>query len=424
MKPEDAMRVHWRKVTVVCGVVIWLVMIGRVEAQKNVATTHWVGSWAASQQVPEAQNLLDTEGMRDATLRQIVHLSVGGGQLRVRMSNAFGTAPLHLTEVHVARPVPAASATIDVGSDTALTFHGGPDVTIPAGAEYLSDAVMFPVAALSNLAITLHVDQPPVGETGHPGSRATSYVVHGNMVSAASLPDAKMVDHWYQISGVDVVAATSAATVVILGDSITDGHGATTNGNDRWPDVLAARMQADKSTGTVGVLNEGIGGNRLLLDGLGPNALARFDRDVLAQTAVRAVIVLEGVNDLGTLTRDHDVPAKEHSALVSRIEAAYTQMIERAHAQGIQAIGATILPFAGSAYYHPGPENEADRQAINSWIRGVGHFDAVVDFDKLTHDPAHPDRLLPAYDSGDHLHPGPPGYKAMGEGIPLTLFQY
>jgi lysophospholipase L1-like esterase len=424
MNPEDAMRVHWWKVTVVCGVVIWLVMIGRVDAQKNVATTHWVGSWAASQQVPEAQNLLDTEGMRDATLRQIVHLSVGGGQLRVRMSNAFGTAPLHLTEVHVARPVSAASGTIDVGSDTALTFHGAPDVTIPAGAEYLSDAVMFPVAALSNLAITLHVDQPPVGETGHPGSRATSYVVHGNMVSAASLPDAKMVDHWYQISGVDVAAATSAATVVILGDSITDGHGATTNGNDRWPDVLAARMQADKSTGTVGVLNEGIGGNRLLLDGLGPNALARFDRDVLAQTAVRAVIVLEGVNDLGTLTRDHDVPAEEHSALVSRIEAAYTQMIERAHAHGIQAIGATILPFAGSAYYHPGPENEADRQAINSWIRGVGHFDAVVDFDKLTHDPAHPDRLLPAYDSGDHLHPAPAGYKAMGEGIPLTLFQY
>jgi lysophospholipase L1-like esterase len=180
-------------------------------------------------------------------------------------------------------------------------------------------------------------------------------------------------------------------------------------------------MQADKSTRMMGVLNEGIGGNRLLLDGLGPNALARFDRDVLAQTGVRAVIVLEGVNDLGTLTRDHDVSAEEHTALVGRIEGAYAQMIERAHAHGIRVIGATILPYGGSNYYHPGPESEADRQAINAWIRGAGHFDAVVDFDKLTRDPAHPDRLLPAYDSGDHLHPGPAGYKAMGEAIPLTL---
>jgi lysophospholipase L1-like esterase len=283
--------------------------------------------------------------------------------------------------------------------------------------------VPFPVAALSNLAISIHYDQPPTGETGHPGSRATSYVVHGDLVSAASLPDAKTVEHWYQVSGVDVVASPDGGAVVTLGDSITDGHGATTNGNDRWTDVLAARMQGDKSARMVGVLNEGIGGNRLLLDGLGPNALARFDRDVLAQTAVRAVVVLEGVNDLGTLTRDHDVSAEEHAALVAQIEGAYAQMIERAHAHGIRVVGATILPYGGSNYYHPGAESEADRQVINAWIRGAGHFDAVVDFDKVTRDPAHPDRLLPAYDSGDHLHPGPAGYKAMGEAIPLSLFK-
>jgi lysophospholipase L1-like esterase len=392
-------------------------------AQTAAPAMHWVGSWAASQQVPETQNLLDIEAMRDATLRQIVHLSVGGDRLRVRMSNAFGTAPLHLTAVHVARPVSAASAAIDAGSDMAVTFHGAPDVTIPAGAEYLSDAVAFPLAALSSLAITFHMDQPPKGETGHPGSRTTSYLVHGDMVSAANLPDATKVEHWYLISGVDVVGAEKAAAVATLGDSITDGHGATTNGNDRWPDVLAARMQADKSTRANGVLNEGIGGNRLLLDGLGPNALARFDRDVLGQTAVRAVIVLEGVNDLGTLTRDHDVSAEEHAALVGRIEAAYAQMIERGHAHGVRVIGATILPFAGSGYYHPGTESEADRQAINAWIRGPGHFDSVVDFDQVTRDPQHPDRLLPAYDSGDHLHPGPAGYKAMGDAIPLTLLR-
>jgi lysophospholipase L1-like esterase len=326
--------------------------------------------------------------------------------------------------MHVARPVSAASATIDAASDTAVTFHGAADVTIPAGAEYLSDAVMFPVAALSNLAISIHLDEPPVGETGHPGSRATSYVVHGDMVSAASLPDAKTVEHWYQISGVDVVSPVQGVTVVTLGDSITDGHGTTTNGNDRWPDVLAARMQADKSTRMMGVLNEGIGGNRLLLDGLGPNALARFDRDVLAQTAVHGVIVLEGVNDLGGLTRQNEVSKAEHMALVDRIEGAYAQLIVRAHAHGIRVIGATILPYGGSTYYHPGVENEADRQAVNAWIRDPSHFDGVVDFDAVMRDPAHPNLILPAYDSGDGLHPGPVGYKAMGDAIPLTPFTY
>src|SRR5271170_1441499 len=259
---------------------ICLVVAGQMQAQGKA---HWVGSWAASQQVPETANLLDPELMRDGTLRQIVHLSVGGGELRVRLSNAFGTAPLHLTAVHVAKPVSPAGAAIDAASDKALTFGGDADVTIPAGAEYVSDPVTFSAPALSDLAITIHYDEPPTGETGHPGSRATSYVVHGDLVSAVNLQDAKKVEHWYQISGVDVVGTEKATTVVTLGDSITDGHGATTDGNDRWPDVLAARMQADKSTKAVGVLNHGIGGNRLLMDGLGPNALARFDRDVVAQ---------------------------------------------------------------------------------------------------------------------------------------------
>jgi len=300
-------------------------------------------------------------------------------------------------------------------------FNGTADVTVPAGADYVSDPVTFSAAALSSLAISIHFDQPPVGETGHPGSRATSYVAHGDLVSAVDMPDARKVEHWYQVSGVDVVAPEKAFAVVTLGDSITDGHGATTNRNDRWADVLAGRVQADKSTRDLGVVNQGIGGNRLLLDGLGPNALARFDRDVLAQTAVGAVIVLEGVNDLGTLTRDHDASAEEHAALVKGIEGAYAQMIARGHAHGIRVIGATILPYGGSGYYHPGPESEADRQAINAWIRDPAHFDAVVDFDQLTRDPARPDRLLPAFDSGDGLHPGPAGYKAMGDAIPLKL---
>jgi lysophospholipase L1-like esterase len=383
--------------------------------------TNWVGSWATSQQRPEPQNSLAPEDMHDATLRQVVHLSVGGSQLRVHLTNAFGTAPLRISAAHIARPVSAASGSIEVATDVALTFGGSAAVTIPAGAEYVSDPVAFSAAALSDLAISIHVDEPPVVETGHPGSRATSYVVHGDLVSAANLEGAKKVEHWYQIGSVDVATSAQAAAVVTLGDSITDGHGATTNGNDRWPDVLARRLQATPAMKTVSVLNHGIGGNRLLLDGLGPNALARFDRDVIAQTAVRCVIVLEGINDLGTLTRDHDASAEAHAALVKRMEGAYAQMIARAHAHGIRVIGATILPDGGSKYYHPGPESEADRQAVNGWIREPGHFDGVVDFDKLMRDSANPNLILPAYDSGDGLHPSPAGYKAMADAIPLKL---
>lgn len=397
------------------------VLVGSVAAFGQAG--NWVGSWAASQQLPEPQNSLAVEDLQDATLRQIVHLSVGGPELRVHVSNAFGKAPLHLTAVHVARPAAAGGGAIDPATDKALTFGGAQDVTVPAGAEFISDPVAFPVGPLSDLVVTLHMDAAPASQTGHPGSRATSYVAHGDLVSAANLPDAKKVEHWYQVSGVDVGLPVPGASVVTLGDSITDGHGATTNGNDRWPDVLAKRLQSGPKTRMVGVLNEGIGGNRLLLDGLGPNAVARVDRDVLAPAGVRYLIVLEGVNDLGTLTRDHEVGQAEHDAVVHRILSAYEQIALRAHAHGIKVIGATILPYGGSGYYHPGPANEADRQAINKWIRGSKSFDAVVDFDKVMQDPAHPDQMLPAYDSGDHLHPSAAGYRVMGEAIPLALFE-
>ena len=391
-------------------------------AQDAPPTVHWVGTWASSQQIPEPANALPPEELRDATLRQIVHLSVGGSELRVHLSNAFGTAPLHIDSVHIARPVSPSSDQIDVTTDRALTFSGSSDVVIPAGAEYISDPVEYPVAALSNLAISFHLDEPPARQTGHPGSRATSYVVHGNLVSAATLPNPMKVDHWYQIAGVDVTAPADAVSIVALGDSITDGHATTTNGNDRWTDVLAERLQGSAATNWIGVLNEGIGGNHLLLDGLGPNALARFNRDVLVQTGVRYVIIFEGVNDLGGLTRLGEVPTAEHEALVAHILAAYRQMILRAHAHGIEIIGATITPYAGSDYYHPTARDELDRNTVNAWIRAPGNFDAVIDFDKVMRDPNHPDRLLPRYDSGDHLHPSPAGYRAMANAIPLSLF--
>ena len=403
--------------------IVAVTSLGMAQTQSAAtAEGNWIGSWAASQQVPEPQNALEPGDLRDATLRQIVHLSVGGATLRVHLSNAFGTVPLHITSVHIARPVSAGAAKIDTASDKALSFSGSSDVTVPVGAEFISDPIDFPVAALSNLAITMHLDAPPAQQTGHPGSRATSYLAHGDLVSAVDLPEAKKVDHWYQLAGVDVIAPSNATAIVVLGDSITDGHGATTNGNDRWTDVLAQRLHSSSAVGTVGVLNQGIGGNHLLTDGLGPNALARFDRDVLAQTGVRYLIVLEGVNDLGGLARNGEVSAAEHAALVRRIEEAYQQIVLRAHAHGIKVIGATILPYMGSDYYHPGSSSEADRQAVNKWIRTPGHFDEIVDFDKIARDPAHPERLLPEYDSGDHLHPSPAGYSAMGAAVPLSLF--
>jgi lysophospholipase L1-like esterase len=382
----------------------------------------WVGSWASSQQIPEPNNAVPPESLHNATLRQIVHLSVGGPAIRVRVSNAFGTTPLHLLAVHVARPLSPAASRIDPASDRALTFIERQDVLIPPGADYTSDPLDYPVAALSDLAITMEVEAAPGQETGHPGSRATSYLAPGVPASAPELPQAQSIDHWYFLSGVDVPVPAGASSVVVLGDSITDGHGATTNGNDRWTDDLAQRLQHSPATSGIAVLNEGIGGNRLLADGLGPNALARFDRDVLAQNGVRYLIVLEGINDLGTLTRTTVVTEAQHEDLVRRMIGAYQQIITRAHAHGIKVIGGTIMPFTGNAFYHPKESNEFDRQIVNAWIRAEGHFDAVVDFDKITADPAHPSQLRPDYDCGDHLHPSPAGYRAMADAIPLTLF--
>jgi lysophospholipase L1-like esterase len=382
----------------------------------------WVASWGASQQVPEPANALPVADLRDTTLRQVFHLSVGGPGLRVHLSNEFGTEALHFTSVHIARPLSPSSSAIDPTSDRPLTFAGSAEVTVPPGAEFVSDSLSFSVAPLSDLAVTFHLESAPARETGHPGSRATSYYVHGDFAGAENLTEPKQVDHWYQVSEIDVLATPRAAAVVALGDSITDGHGATTNGNDRWTDVLARRLQGSPKTRELGVSNQGIGGNHLLSDGLGPNALARFDRDALAPAGVRWVIVFEGVNDLGGLAREGEVSAAEHAALVQRVVAAYQQIIVRAHAHGLRVFGATITPYVGSAYYHPGPLSEADRQAVNQWIRAAGHFDAVIDFDAVVRDPQHPDQLLPGFDCGDHLHPSPAGYKAMGEAIPLDLF--
>ena len=379
----------------------------------------WVATWATAQQVPEPGNALSPDELSDATLRQIVHTSLGGVAYRIRLSNAFGTQPLILKSVHAALAPSPSSPAIAAAGDQVLTFAGRPDVTIPAGADYLSDPVPSRLPAMSDLAISLYMENPPAQETSHPGARATAYLVHGDHTADATFDSPETFDHWFNLAAVEVEAAAGSATVIALGDSITDGHGATTNGNDRWTDELARRLAPHD----LAVANYGIGGNHLLTDGLGPSVLARFDRDVLAPAGAKTVIVFEGVNDLGGAARDHDIDPDAHRTLVASLIAAYGQIIERAHDRGLRVIGATITPFVGSDYYHPNADVEADRQAVNAWIRAPGHFDAVIDFDAVVRDPAAPDRLLAAFDCGDHLHPSPAGYKAMGDAIDVRLLQ-
>jgi lysophospholipase L1-like esterase len=382
---------------------------------------HWVGTWAASQQIPEPGNALRPEQLTDVTVRQLMRITLGGPRLRVRLSNAFGTAPLRIDSVHIARTPGGDSARILRGS-AALSFAGRAEVVVPAGAEITSDPVAFALPPLSTVAVTMHVPAPPAQQTGHPGARATSWLLHGDHAADPDLTGAEGVEHWYLLSGIDVEAPTGAAAIVTLGDSITDGRGVTHSGNNRWPDVLAERLQGDPRTRYLAVLNHGVGGGRVLNDGAGPNALARFERDVLAQPGVRYVLILEGVNDLGTFTRDAAQPPEAHADLVRRLTAAYAEMVRRARERGLLAIGGTIIPFGGFALYHPTEVEEADRQAVNAWIRAPGHFDAVVDFDALMRDPAHPERMRTDVDSGDHIHPSIAGYRAMAEAVPLALF--
>lgn len=374
---------------------------------------HWVGTWACSPQLSDPASEPPSPGFSDGTLRQIVHISVGGTKIRVRFSNAFGRTALTIASAHVAKS--AGDGTIQTGTDEPLTFAGQSSVTLSPGAQMYSDPLEFELPALSDLAVTTQLRGVPDGITTHAGSRATSYLGAGDAVSAREVSSAQRVDHWYFLDGVDVAARGSAAAVVILGDSITDGKNSTTNGNGRWPDELARRLHASKHTPNVGVLNEGIGGNRLLHDGLGPNALARLDRDVLAQTGVRWLVVFEGVNDIGTCKNPCDLDSIANDIIV-----AYEQIIFRAHSQNIRVYGATITPFGGSLY--SSPQAERARQAVNRWIRTHGRFDAVVDFDVVTRDPQNHSNLSAQMDSGDHLHPGDAGYKAMGDAIALKLF--
>ena len=382
----------------------------------------WTAAWASAQMVPVNDQVVPAEWLEDATLRQVVRVGLSAPRIRLRLSNAYGTEPLAIGAVAVARSADNRTARIETGTLAPVTFGGWRRVTIPAGAEVWSDPVELGVEAGADVAVSLYLPKAPARPTGHPGSRATSYFVPGNQVAAETLPSDRTAPRWLVLAGIEALAPEARA-IAVFGDSITDGFGVQPDTNARWPDRLAERLRADPEFAQVAVLNGGIGGNRLLLDGLGPNALARFERDVLSQPGVTHLIVLEGVNDLGVLTRDGPATPEQHAALVEQAIEALRQIATRARARGIKVIGGTILPFATSTTYHPPAETEADRQAINAWIRAPGSFDAVIDFDAALRDRADPTRLDPALDSGDGLHPSLEGYRAMAAAVPLELLR-
>ncbi|MCU6453740.1 SGNH/GDSL hydrolase family protein [Sphingomonas sp. A2-49] len=382
------------------------------------AACPWAATWGSSQMEPGTDNALAAGRLAGATLRQVARVSIGGDAVRVRLSNAFGHQPLRIAAAAIGRTV-TGGRTPPVAADArALTFAGRPDVLIPAGADWWSDPVAMPVAAFADLAVSLDLPDDPQGQTGHPGSRATSWLARGARAGDAALSAAEPTAHWFFLAGIEVRHCGAARGVVAFGDSITDGYGVRPDTNARWTDALARRLG-----GRVAVVNQGIGGNRILRDGLGPNALARFDRDVLSQPGIGHVIVLEGINDIGVLQRDAPASVAEQDALVAQVTGAYAQMIARAHERGIRIYGGTVMPFMANGYYHPDAGSERMRGAINAWIRTPGRFDAVVDFDRAMRDPARPAYLAPAYDSGDGLHPSEAGYRAMAAAVPLALLR-
>ena len=387
----------------------------------------WTGTWAASSQQARPADLTGAgdptvTGFDDQTVREIVHTSIGGTALRIHLSNTFSQQALMVGAVTAAAEGTGAGlATPPVP----VTFGGGRGVRIPAGGSAVSDPVRMRVTPLSDLAVSIFLPGVTGPTTNHDLAEQVNYVsVPGDHASdPGGQAFTQQAFSWFYLSGVDVrPLAGTAGAVVTLGDSITDGYQSTASGNDRWPDVLAARLEA--SGRPMGVLNEGISGNRVLGDSVcfGTSALSRLGADAASQPGARTVILLEGINDIGfPLEPDAGCTAPNTAVTAQQIIAGYRQIIARAHGQGLRVIGATLTPIEGSGYWSVSTEQE--RLAVNAWIRGSHAFDGVIDFDQAVRDPADPHRLRPAYDSGDHLHPNDAGYRAMGDAINLALLR-
>lgn len=380
------------------------------------APTHWIASWQASPQPVWSSGFLFPTGvpqaLDDQTFRQTARISLGGPRLRVRLSNAYGTTPLRIG---------AASVAGNVGqTPQALTFDGQPGTVIAPGQQRLSDPLALPTADLQAVQISLHVPGPTPLQTFHWDGRQTSTIAPGNQTAVTDLRDGTTTTARLFLTGIDVEAPADARSVVVIGDSITDGATASLDRDQRWTDHLAARLAPQG----VAVVNAGISGGRLLRDGMGEAALARFQRDVLDQPGVTSVVVLIGINDIswpGTaFARAEPRPS------LAELQAGYRQLAKRAHARGVRIVGATLTPFAGALpgtplddYYQP--EKDVLRSQLNAWLREGSPFDAVIDLDRTLRDPASPARLAAAFDSGDHLHPGDAGNRAMAEAVDLAV---
>ena len=372
----------------------------------------WLPTWAPSQSAtmprPAAGAPDPVPTYANVTLRQIIHTTIGGDRVRIRISNEYGDRPLKIGAVHVA--LRTAGSTIDPATDRVIMFGGKTSVIVGAGAVRTSDAIAFPVPKLGDLAISLYLPDSARTSTRHSLGVQTTYVSRaGNQTTSLSVKADTTLRSWVFLSGVEVTNPSITGTIVAVGNSITDGLGATPDSNRRWPDVLARRLLSS-SEAPKAVVNAGISGNRVLNPGAGPSLLSRFDRDVLMQPGLTHVIILEGINDISRSAVD----------TVSADDIIYglRQVVERAHERGIVVYGATLTPFERAR-----PENEPKRQAVNQWIRTSGVYDGVIDFDATVRDPDKPTRLLPAYDSGDSLHPSDAGYLAMANAIDLALFR-
>ena len=380
----------------------------------SAQTRDWVTTWATALQIAEPHNRPPKPGLAGNSFRQIVQVSIGGKALRLHLSNLFNPDPTQIlgVEVAVAKTM-GASPEIDEDTTVRLTFDGSPFVLMAPGASVVSDPVSFPLEDRMNLAITIHYGAiSSTTLTSHPGSRTTSYIADG-YTTDFSQPIAE-TNHWYTISSIDVKPYRRSAAIAVLGDSITDGRGTTTNGQDRWTDQLSRSLLTDPATRDLSVLNFGLGGNCILRGGLGPTGQSRYARDLFGHPGVKYIILFEGTNDLGG--------SRNAMATADGIKEVWTKIVEEAHARGIKVFGATVTPVKGNGYYSP--DHEAGRVTLNEWIRTSGIFDGVIDFDRLVADPAHPDRLDPAFlYENDWLHLNAAGYEKMGWGIDRGLFR-
>jgi lysophospholipase L1-like esterase len=403
----------------ICPAFLLFATVASVSAQSTSpkpAPEPYVGTWAAAPFDGDPWHTIPT--LVDSTLREIVHTSISGKTLRVRFSNEFGTEPLTIDAATIA--VSTGANSIDGGSLHDLKFKDSASIVIPAGAMVVSDPVSMTTATAGDLAVSLYLPLQQISNVSvHSDASQDNLIVTGNHVRDAQFSQPVKTPSWFFLKGIDVLpAAAPAGAVVAFGDSITDGAASTRNANHRWPDYLAKRLQANPATAHLAVLDEGIGGNCILVHCVAQNALARFDRDVLAQAGVKYVIILEGINDIGRL---HQANNPDYKLTAEDLEQGLAQLVARAHEHGIRVFGATITPYKGAGYFTE--KGEQIRQAVNQWILTSGVFDGVVDFDKATRDPGNPLMFAPQFDSGDHLHPKDAGYAAMADSIDLSLFR-